>query len=143
MFVLLLFSPQDKWFFKQQLIFLVSGCAYSVWEVVLLSATLQLVNVGIILINHSKDQRKGISRLSSSPLCQCRITAFHTFQFHISQANCSPGRGYHRGADTQQSGFASEIAFYHLRVWINTMLILPLANAGLALRGLNCISMCW
>lgn len=134
MFVLLLFPPQDKWFFKQQLILLLSGCAYSGWEVMLLSANLQLVNVGIILINHSKDQRKGISRLSSPPSCHCRITAFHTFQFLISQANCSPGRGYHRGTDSQQSGYASEIVSYHLHIWINTMLILPLANAVLALK---------
>lgn len=64
MVVLLLFSSQDKWF-KQELIFLVSGCANSDWEVMPLSATLQLVNVGIVLINHIREQRKGSFRPSS------------------------------------------------------------------------------
>lgn len=64
MFVLLLFSPQDKCF-EQELILLVSGCAVSDWEVMPLSATLQLVNVGIVLINHVREQRKGSFRPSS------------------------------------------------------------------------------
>lgn len=64
MFVLLLFFPQDKWF-KQELILLVSGCADSDWEVMPLAATLQVVNVGIVLINHIREQRKGSFRPSS------------------------------------------------------------------------------
>lgn len=64
MFVLLLFSPQDKWF-KKELILLVSGCVDSDWEVMLLSAALQLANGGIVLINHIREQRKGSFRLSS------------------------------------------------------------------------------
>lgn len=64
MFVLLLFSPQDKWF-KQELFLLVGGCADSDWEVTLPAAALQLVNMGIVLINHNTELRKGPCKLSS------------------------------------------------------------------------------
>ena len=121
MFVLLLFSPQDKWF-KQELLLLVSGCADSDWEVMPLSATLQLVNGGIVLINHRREQRKGSFRPSSPSSSFMYPKQIVLLGDDITREKISSSEDTHLKL------------YHHLYVWLSTMLILPLADVVLALR---------